>query len=213
MRLSILNITCLLLLLIGSVSRADVTIEVLEAKEGKFLVTYEIYSDTPRSTGQTISGLSSIEEPPEVLSVTEKNSKKKLQYDVLPMRDKSGVFKGQYRIRAKYDNPIPQGEHYILEYRIILYNKENCYEDQEGRWVFRYETSHSQVFFTLPKEHAIVNSNFPALIYEEEGRTIVQAKIYSEVPRYITKGGKLIPNKAYKDTKRTLVYKTRAFAR
>lgn len=212
MRALAFNIICLALFLTTSVARANVTIEVLEPKEGKFLVTYEIYSDTPRSTGQTISGLVSTERPPEILSVMEQGAKKKLAYEILPMREKGGVFEGKYRVRAKYATPIPQGQHYILEYRIILYNMENCYVDPEGRWVFQYETTHSEILFILPKGHAIVNSNFPALIYEKGDRVVVQAKMPSSIPRYITKGGKLVLNKAYKDTKRTLLYKTRDIA-
>jgi hypothetical protein len=212
MRALVLNIICLALLLIASVSRANVTIEVLEPQKGKFLVTYEIYSEKPNSSGQTISGLSSIENPPEVLSVIEKNSKQQLDYDVFPIRDTSGVFRGRYKVKANYKTPIPAGQYYIIEYRIILYNKKNCFVDQDENWVFQYETTHSQIFFILPKDHAIIYSNFSALIYEEDERTVVQAKICSSVPRYITKRGKVVLNEEYRDTKRTMIYKTRSFA-
>ena len=193
-------ITCGLLgfVLLAGRAEAKVIIEVLDPAEWKYLVTYELKASKAHSTEHLFPsglGLKSKSKILEVVSITEKNTDQEFEYEIIPGKDKDGApVEGRYKVKAIFINPIPQGGHYILEYRVILYNEEDCFIDKDGRWLFQYETTHD-AFFVLPKGHAVVYSNFPVLIYEKRGRTVLQNKVQ-------------IDSKSKKKLKRKLIFKT-----
>ncbi len=193
-------ITCGLLgfALLAGRAEAKVTIEVLDPAEWKYLVTYELKATEAHSTEYlfpSVPGFKSKSKVLEVLSITEKNTDQEFEYEIIPSKDKDGApIEGFFQVKAIFINPIPQGGHYILEYKVILYNEEDCFIDKDGRWRFQYETAHD-AFFVLPKGHAVVYSNFPVLIYEKRGRTVLQNKVQTD-------------SKSKKKVRRKLIFKT-----
>lgn len=184
--------------IIANTAHAKVTIEVLNPEEGKYLVTYLLTASKAHSTEYTFpsNGLISQDKKVEVVSITEKNTDQEFEYEVLPAEKDGAVVEGRYKVKAKFINPVPEGGNYIIEYKVILFNKSECYIDKDGRWLFRYATGHD-AFFILPKEHAVVYANFPVLVYEKKGRTVLQAKAKKD-----NKGNTVL---------RTLIFKTMSF--
>ena len=184
---------------VASVAEAKVTIEVLDPAEGKYLVTYELTATQAHSTEYSFpsNGMPSKDKPLEVVAVTEKNTDQQFEHQVLPYKDKNGTVEdGRYVVKAKFINPIPEGGNYILEYKVILYNKADCYIDTDGRWLFEYVTGHD-AFFILPAGQAVVYANYPVLVYEKAGRTVLQQKAQ--------------PGKEGEAAIRKLIFKTHAF--
>ena len=187
-----------LVLAVASTAQANVTIEVLDPAEGKFLVTYEVTATKAHSTELSFprGGLPSRDKHLEVVSVTEKNTDQEFEHDILPYKGETGaVVEGRYVIKAKFTDPIPEGGKHVLEYKMILYNKARCFVDRDGRWMFKYDTS-CDAFFVLPEGQAIVYANHPVLVYQKAGRTVLQQKAD--------------PRKRGQDTVRKLIFKTHA---
>lgn len=177
MRFFLKTIICLAWFCVASSAKADVIIEVIEPKEGKFLVTYDLQAKYPDDAySKTLSGFKSHDKAPEVVSIVDKNTDEKFGHDIMPSMNANRFVKGEYDIMAKY-KPIPRGRHYYLEFKVFLYNKGDSFVDEEGRWVFQYKTSQKNAFFILPKNHAVVYSNLPVLVYEKKGRTVLHVKM------------------------------------
>mgnify|MGYP006300983337 FL=1 len=170
--------TLAFILLFSIVAEAKVTIEVLNPNEGKYQVTYELKVTKAHSTEYNFprNGFLSRDRKIKVVSVKEKNTDQELKYEVVPAKDKNGeTVDGRYVVKTKFVNPIPEGGNYILVYKVILYNKDDCYIDSDGRWLFQYSTGHD-AFFILPEGHAVVYANYPVLVYEKASRTVLQQK-------------------------------------
>ena len=75
---------------------------------------------------------------------------------------------------VEYPNPVPKGGNYKLDVTIEA-ETEWISKDSKGKHVFTYKTGHV-AFFVLPKGHAVVYSNYPVLVYERRGNTVLQVK-------------------------------------
>ena len=169
----------ILLSIAAADARGAVTIEVLNAAAGKYIVTYDVNVTKAESTEYVFPnhGLISDDKKIDVVSVRETNANQKLEHEILPGIDsEKKPVPGRYRVKAKFINPLPEKSVYTLEYKVILYNKNDCYVDEDGRWVFRYSTGHD-AFFVLPKNHVVVFADFPVVIFEQQGRTVLVQKL------------------------------------
>ena len=206
MRSFLITTICLAWFCIASPVKADVTIEVIDPQEGTFLVTYDLQAKYPGDAyNKTLHGFKSYDKAPGVVSIIDKNTDQKFEHDIMPSINANTLVKGEYDIMAKY-NPIPRGRHYYLEFKVLLYNKEDSFVDEEGRWVFRYKTLQHNAFFILPKNHAVVYSNLPVLVYEKKGRNILQVKI-----KMFKELEKAPDTFSPFSEKTTLIFKTREF--
>jgi len=102
--------------------------------------------------------------------------------------------------------PLPRGWRYNLEFKVFLYNKEDSFADEKGRWVFQYKTSQKNAFFILPDNHTVVYSNFPVLVNEKKGRIVLHVKL--ETPKESEKSLDTFNQFSYKNT---LIFKTKEF--
>ena len=150
---------------------ADVIINIVDVDRKIMRVTYRLSYDEPGSTASIFpsSGYSFASGPIEVIEVIEKNTAQKLVYKIMPA-PKANTLQA---VKFYFPNPIPKGGNYIVEITVEAQTN-NITKDEQGRYVFTYETSHNNAFFILPKGHAIVFCNYPVLVYEREGRTVVQ---------------------------------------
>ena len=203
-----MTILCLAWFCITSSAKADVTIEVVEPKEGKFLVTYDLKAKYPEDAyHKTLRDFKSSDRAPAVVAITEKNTGREIKHDIVPSMYDNKVIPGKYDITALYNlTPIPRGWIYSLEFKVFLYNKEDSFVDEEGRWVFQYRTIQKNAFFIFPENHAVVYSNLPVQVYEKKGRTVLHAK--TEMLKEIEIDSD--PFNQFYD-KKTLVFKTKEF--
>lgn len=203
-----MTIFCLAWFCITSSAKADVTIEVIEPKEGKFLVTYDLKAKYPADAyHKTLRDFKSYDRTPAVVSITEKNTGQEIKHDIVPSLNDDRIIPGKYDITALYNmTPIPRGWTYYLEFKVFLYNKEDSFVDEEGRWVFQYRTIQKNAFFIIPENHAVVYSNLPVQVYENKGRTVLHAK--TEMLKEIEKEPGTFDQFSYK---KTLIFKTKEF--
>jgi hypothetical protein len=103
-----------------------------------------------------------------VISVTEKNSEQALAYEVIEIADKPAI-------KVSYPNPVPAGGNYNLEVTVEA-PTDNIAIDPEGRYEITYQTGLSSALFLLPKGHAVVYTNYPVLVHEKQGQTVVKVK-------------------------------------
>ena len=208
MRCVLKTIICLAWLCAASSVKADVTIEVIEPEKGKFLVTYDLQAKYPDDRyHKTLKDFKSYDRAPAVISIREKNTGQEFKHDVMPSMKDDRIVKGMYDIAALYNTiPLPRGWNYNLEFKVFLYNKEDSFADEKGRWVFQYKTSQKNAFFVLPENHTVVYSNFPVLINEKKGRTVLHVKF--ETPNELKKAPDAFNQFSYKNT---LIFKTKEF--
>lgn len=158
--------------LLTQLAFADVTIRVTDLESKTMRVTYTWIADKAGSIKGIYpggAGYGFASSPIRVVSVTEKNTEQDLDYQVVPAPQGGGQ-----SVRVIYPNPVPKGGNFRLQ--ITVEAKTNdISRDSEGRYQFKYETGHI-AFFVLPEGHAIVYSNYPVLVYERKGRTVVQVK-------------------------------------
>ena len=162
----------LVCLLVSSFASADVTIEVTDLEKKIMRVSYSITDNSAgnRSWTWPDNGLTYANSPLQNVSVIEKNTEQELDFTVVNA-PRSNTHQA---LKIEYPNPIPKGGNYKLEVTAEA-TTEGITVDAKGRYVFRYSTGHI-AFFVLPKGHAIVYSNYPILVYEKKGRTVVQVK-------------------------------------
>jgi len=107
--------------------------------------------------------------PIKVISVIEKNTEQELEYEVVEVVDDS---KKKQAVKVFFPTPIPKGGSFAIEVTVTA-KTDFISIDKDGRYVFEYETGHYDAFFVLPKGHAITYCNYPVLVYEKTGSTVV----------------------------------------
>ncbi|MGC9327083.1 MAG: hypothetical protein ACP5I1_05590 [Candidatus Hinthialibacter sp.] len=105
----------------------------------------------------------------EVESVFDLAAKRELEYVI--QQDKES---GLPQVKITYPDPIPPGKSKTLQVAVKVYMPETMlYRDANGRYCFRYETSH-KFEFMIPYDHYLVYTNQPVLLFEKGDVTIVQ---------------------------------------
>jgi|GEM_PF-1752622 len=150
---------------------ADVIITIVDVDKKIMRVTYNLLFDQPGLTEFIFpsSGYEFASGPIKVIEVIEKNTEQKLEYEIIPAPEANTL----QAVKFYFPNPIPKGGNYRVEITVEAQTN-NITKDKQGRYVFTYTTSHDNAFFILPKGHAIVFCNYPVLVYERVGRTVVQ---------------------------------------
>ena len=157
---------------IPNVTEADVTIRIVDLQSKIMRVTYTWIADVAGETYGIFPGGNGYEfasGPIKVISVIEKNTEQELDYEVVTAPKGGGQ-----SIKVIYPNPVPKGGNFKIEVTVEA-KTNDISRDSKGRYVFTYRTAHV-AFFVLPEGHAIVYSNYPVLVYERKGRTVVQVK-------------------------------------
>lgn len=163
-------------LTLSSAVRAKVTIKPLKAAEGKVLIIYEVKCNEQGATGFVFpprGGLTSLDRKPLLVSVIEKGSGKKLKAVVKSYIENGKTIPGKYEFHTNLERPLQKDEKRVLEFKIIVYNKPNCYIDKTGRWVCKYSTRQNATFL-VPKGHTPVFSSHPVRIFEDQGTICLQ---------------------------------------
>ncbi len=146
---------------------ADVTIRVTDTNKRIMRVTY-LWTDSKAGATKFEAGpLLFASTPIKVISVIEKNTEQDLEAKIF-QKD------GKQWLLVEYPNPVPKGGNYKLDVTIEA-ETEWISKDSKGKHVFTYKTGHV-AFFVLPKGHAVVYSNYPVLVYERRGNTVLQVK-------------------------------------
>lgn len=162
----------IMVLFLGIVSSAyaDVTIQIPNLGNKMMRVTYLFVETQSGSKEMTTAALPFAKSPMKIVDAIEKNTDQELRAEVVPSKENPNL----QAIRVIFPNPIPQGGNYKVELTVEA-QTENISVDPEGRYVFTYSTGH-EAFFVLPKGHAVVYSNYPVLVYERKGNTVLQVK-------------------------------------
>jgi hypothetical protein len=163
---------------------ADVTIRVTDLPNRIMRVTYLWIYNKAGDTQFTTGGLNFAKSPLKIVNVIEKNTEQKLHAEVVAAEK----VPNSQAVRITFPNPVPKGGNYKIEVTVEA-ETDGIRRDANGRYAFTYETAHT-AFFVLPKGHAIVYSNYPVLVYERKGNTVLQVK---------------------ESGKKKLIFKTRAF--
>lgn len=166
----------IMVLALPQVVKASITIKPLEPERGKVLLIYEVKCNQPGVNAfifPPVGGLTSLDRKPLLASVIEKGTGKKLKSVVEPYFEKGKAIPGKYEFRVQLEKPLQEGQEYVIELKIIIFNKPNCYMDKEGRWVCKYATRHNAIFL-VPKGHTPVFSSHPVRIFEDQGIICLQ---------------------------------------
>lgn len=158
-----------LFLALPLVTYASVTITVDDLSSGIMRVTY-VY--TMNNSGQTSDvygasdGFSFASGPISVISVIDSKADIELEYELIEAEN------GGEALKVYYMNPGSREKTHEIKITMEA-STDDIYKDDEDRWVVKYVTAHI-AFFIIPEDHAIVYCNFPILIYEKSGRTVVR---------------------------------------
>ncbi|HHG74893.1 MAG TPA: hypothetical protein ENK22_07585 [Persephonella sp.] len=173
----ILALYCLILTFKTSVAT---TIEILDLKTNLLRITETFYFSEPDKLKARFCSVSfsMLEDPVKVVSIIEKNTEQELDYDLIPKAGRNGKYWTCDKLRSlmlniEFPNPVPHGGYYSVEV-VLEGNSTNkyIYIDKKGRYVFKIP-ARGEIFFILPPNHTIVFSNYPVLIYEKKGRTVL----------------------------------------
>ncbi|BBO86148.1 hypothetical protein DSCO28_67140 [Desulfosarcina ovata subsp. sediminis] len=176
--------TIILLVFLTNHALADVTIRVTNLPNRIMRVTYLWIYDKAGDTQFTTAGLLFAKSPLKIVNVIEKNTEQELHAEVVSADKQPNA----QAVRVTFPNPVPKGGNYKIEITVEA-ETDGISRDANGRYSFTYETGHI-AFFVLPKGHAVVYSNYPVLVYERKGNTVLQVK---------------------ESGKKKLIFKTRAF--
>jgi hypothetical protein len=165
-----ISLMIVLFLTVLSSAHADVTIQIPDLGNKMMRVTYLFVQTESGSKEMTTAALLFAKSPMKIIDAIEKNTDQELRSEVVPSKENPNL----QAIRVIFPNPIPQGGNYKVEVTVEA-RTENISVDSEGRYVFTYSTGH-EAFFVLPKGHAVVYSNYPVLVYERKGNTVLQVK-------------------------------------
>ncbi|MBM9518740.1 hypothetical protein JWG39_02765 [Desulforhopalus vacuolatus] len=162
----------LICLIITRSAFADLTIEIIDTEKKVMRVSYSITDNLAGKRFLTYpsDGFDYATSSLKNISVIEKNTEQELDFVVV----KAPKAQNYEALKIEYPNPIPKGGNYKLQISVEA-TTNGISIDSKGRHVFKYSTVHP-TFFILPKGHAIVYSNFPVLVYEKQGKTVVQVK-------------------------------------
>jgi len=171
---------------------ADVTISVPDLDQKIMRVTYTIVDKDAGDTGLVFpnDGYDFAAGDIKVISVTELNTEQELEYKIV----RAPKNESKQAVDITYPNPVPKGGSFKIQVTVEAPSK-YISKDSKGRYVFSYSTSHPNLFFVLPKGHAIVYANYPVLVYEKKGHTVVQVHF----------------GNSYSDKVQKVIFKTRAF--
>ncbi|MBN2326116.1 MAG: hypothetical protein JXR73_03110 [Candidatus Omnitrophica bacterium] len=163
----------ILTLFVLSPSWSDMRYEALDAQLRSVRITYEIDDNKAGNkififpTGGFIHDATAGNF--EVESVFDIAAKRELEYVI--QRDKET---GLPQVKITYADPIPPGKSKTLQIAVKVNMPESMlYCDANGRYCFRYETSH-KFEFLIPKDHYLVYTNQPVLLFEKGDVIIVQ---------------------------------------
>jgi len=156
-------------------AQSAVILEHCNPSTGRYQVTYEIQVNRGRAQELVFpsNGILSPDAPMQVLAVIDRETGESLDHEMLPMTDPSGkTVEGRYVIHTKFSQQNTESTSLLIEYKLILFNKEDCSIAENGEWLLRYETS-QDVIFVLPEGHSASHSNVPVLIDTRDGRCML----------------------------------------
>ena len=172
---------CLVPLIGAAVLTAEVTIRVPDADSTTMAVTYTVVAAAARSQigiGEShketreyvfpTEGFEFASGPIIVSGVSESSSGKELAWEVVPAPGNAS----SEAIKIFYPHPLTlQGTKttFTVEAR-----SRNVSKEDDGRFVFKYETSHKTTF-EVPEGHRLVYTNYPVTLYERDGLTYAEA--------------------------------------
>jgi hypothetical protein len=171
---------CLVLLIGASVMTAEVMIQVPDVDSATMRVTYTVTAAAGRSgtfggarkeTREYVfptEGFSFASGPVTVGAVTESSSGKELAWEVVTAPGNAS----SEAIKIFYPHLLTrQGTKTTFS---VEARSRNVSKEDDGRFVFKYETSHKTTF-EVPKGHRLVYTNYPVTLYEKDGLTYAEA--------------------------------------
>jgi hypothetical protein len=152
---------------------ADMRLEILDLATRAARITYDISDNKPGNriflfpTGGFIHDAKAGNF--QVESVFDIAAKRELPFTIVSDPDTKLP-----QLKITYDAPIRPGENRKIQIAVKLNMPEDLVQrDENGRFIFKYETSHKFEFIT-PLNHYVVNSNLPITLFEKGDRIIVQ---------------------------------------
>ena len=169
MRKQIFLITFLFFLFALTVAKsyAAVIIGVTDVEKRIMRVTYLWTDDRAGATELKVGPFDFASTPIKIISAVEKNTGQELNAEIIQADGKQSIL-------IKYPSPVPGGGHFKLDVTLEA-QTEWISRDSNGRYAFTYKTG-QETSFVLPKGHAVVFSNFPVLVYEKEGNTVLHVQ-------------------------------------
>ena len=170
-----------------NISFADVTIEIMNLSQKTMRVTYILEETLENSKDTTLpsNGFEFASGSIKVISVRELNTEQPLKYEIVKKNNLEAV-------KIYYPNPLPKGGNYriecIVEAQSAFINK-----TADGLYEFSYFTG-NDAYFILPKDHAVVYSNLPIILYDKNGQIVVLVKEDEYFPHKI-----VLKTKSYAD--------------
>ena len=176
----LLSLTICIGMLICTNAFADVSIEITDLQKKIMRITHTFENEDSGLTNQIYpdSGYKFATNPINVVSVTELDSLRELDYQVVKIPQGDGTF--LQAVKINFQNPIPEGGSIRLRVSVEA-PTDNIKLDLNGRYEFSYTTSHKATF-VVPQGHAIVFSSFPVFIYERKGKTVAKVKEIDNLP-------------------------------
>ena len=154
-------------------AESSVTIKPLDPVVGKLQATYEVSFNKTGATEYLFPpkvGFTSPDRKPQIYSVVEVNSKKRIMAKIVPLKKDGILVPGKYQVLVRFKEPHPKDTEYMLQYKIIVYRHNICYIDEDGIWNTLWDTGHKAKFI-VPHGHTPVSASHPVVISEYYGRT------------------------------------------
>lgn len=161
-----LFIICALCFAAMNISFADVTVEVTNLSRSMMRVTYVLEETLENAKDTTLpsNGFDFATGAIKVISVKELNTGQSLKYEIIKRNNLEAV-------KIYYPNPLPKGGNYKVEC-IVEAESDYIKKTADGLYEFTYTTGHD-AYFILPKDHAVVYSNLPIILYDKDGQIVV----------------------------------------
>ncbi len=161
------------LLIVPSFAFGDMRYEALDLSKSAMRLTYEIEDAQVGNKVFLFPSGGMIHDATkgkfEVESVFDIAAKRELEYVVV-----YDVKTNDPMVKITYSEPIKQGEKKTLQITVKVNMPESNFTiDNDGRYVFIYETSHAFEFM-VPDNHYVVYTNQPVWVFEKSGKLIVQ---------------------------------------
>ncbi|MBN1648427.1 MAG: hypothetical protein JW874_10360 [Spirochaetales bacterium] len=159
-------------------SFADVTVEMVDQTRNIMRAVYTFEETNEGAVNETFpnNGFTFNTGDIRVISVKELNTGKNLDYEII----KKG---GKQSVKINYADPLPKGANYRIEC-IIEATTGNFKKVSAGIYELSFFTGYD-AYFVLPKDHALIYSNLPVLLYEKDGRIMVLVKADEFFPHKI----------------------------
>jgi uncharacterized phage protein gp47/JayE len=160
--------------LILSSAFADVGIQIIDLEERKMLVTYLWNEERPGVTRAVYpeEGYLFASSPIEIVSAVERNSSRELKTAIVAPPNPQKTDPALQSVLVYFASPVPQKASFLVEVSVQA-KTDNISRDPDGNYIINYYTRHT-AFFKLPPGHEIIYCNYPLLIYQIGGSTIVR---------------------------------------